>query len=73
MLQTFVNDLQNAAMTHLNSFFFLNKDLPKWKEQGYHVFLNYWNTFASTKIDRIVANDEFSSQNNGDSGKKCDT
>lgn len=57
MVQTFVNDLQNAAMTHLNSFF-LSKDLPKWKEQGYHVFLNYWNTFASTKIGRIVANDE---------------
>lgn len=40
MVQTFVNDLQNAAMTHLSSFF-LSKDLPKWKEQGYHMFLNY--------------------------------
>lgn len=37
------------------------------------VFPDYWNTFASTKVAEVAIDDEFSSQKNGDSGKKCDT
>ena len=69
MVQTFVNDLQNAAMTHLNSFFFLSKDLPKWKEQG------FWTTeihLLAQRLAELSQTMSFSPQNNGDSGKKYD-